>query len=199
MRNCTWLGLTLLLSAGCLSAPPTENPLLVYHDRGPTCENPIVVSPGQRSPTAYAEVFEKVVSVVGEYFEIAYSNRYDGRIIGQPTIAPGIEQPWRPGSPDCRERLLATMQTMRHRCFVQIRSAEPSGYEVQVIVYRELKDDPRPNASPSVPVFRDAPLVDRQYEVVDPTIPVDDRWIPKGRSAALEDAILQKIRRCQFE
>lgn len=199
MGRCTLLGLALTISAGCLSVPPSDNPLHVRSDPVQTCENPVLIAPGQPVPDAYPEVFEKVLSVVGEYFEIAYSNRYDGRIMTHPKIAPGIGEPWRPGSPDARERLLATLQTIRYRGVVQIRAAEAGGYLVQVVVYRELKDEGRPMMAPSGSVFRDAPPIDRQFEVVDPSIPTDDRWIPKGRESALEDAILQKIRRCQFD
>lgn len=192
-------GLMALLPVGCLSTPPSDNPLLLHRDSAPSCENPVLISPGQPSPTAYAEVFEKVLSVLGDYFEIAYANRYDGQILTVPKIAAGIEQPWRPGSPDPRERLLASLQTMRYRGVVHIRSAENGGYLVQLVIYRELKDDPRPAMAPGGTVFRDAPTVDRQFEVVDPIIATDEVWIPKGRETALEDEILKKIRRCQFE
>jgi hypothetical protein len=161
------------------------------------CENPILISPGQPSPTAYAQVFEKVLGVFSDYFEIAYSNRYDGRILSAPKIAPGYERFWARGSPDCYERLQDTLQTMRYRGQVQIRAAEQGGYLVQVIVYREMKDEQRPLGAPSGSLFRDSATVDRQFEVVDPSIPGDGIWIPMGRSHALEDAILQEIRRCQ--
>ena len=193
------LGLAMLLCTGCLSKPPADNPLLVHPDQAGTCENPVLISPGPQSPAAYAQVFEKVVSVVSEYFDIASPNRYDGRIICYPKIAPGIERPLSPGSPNARERLLATLQTIRYRCFVQIRTAEAGGYSVQVTIYRELKDDPRPQGQPGGSVFRDAQTVDRSYVVVDPIMATDDVWIPKGRETALEDVILRKIRRCQFE
>lgn len=198
MRS-TIFGFILLLPAGCISTPPSDNPLLLRHEAVRNCENPVLISPGQPSPTAYAEVFEKVLNVVEDYFEIAYANRYDGRIICTPKSAPGLEQPFKPGSPDSRERLYATLQTLRYRCVVQIRAAEQSGYLVQVTVYRELKDDPRPSTAPSVPILRDTQTVDRQFQVVDPAVTFEDTWIPKGRESAIEDAILQKIRKFQFQ
>jgi len=193
------LGLALLLPLGCLSTPPNDNPLYLRPDIKPECENPVLISPGTPTPTAYAEVFEKVLNVIDDYYEIAYANRYDGRIIGHPKIAPGILRIFQNGSPDLTERILASFQTMRNRCEVQIKAAEQGGYLVQVIVYRELKDEGRPLNAPSGSVFRDAATVDRQYEVVDPSIPVELTWIPKGRDFALEEAILKKIRACQFE
>jgi hypothetical protein len=195
--NLLGLGI-LLMPLGCLSAPPTDNPLIVRPPEG-TFENPVLVSPRQTTPAAYAEVFEKVIDVFDDYFPIAYSNRYDGRVIGAPTIAPGFERIWQHGSTDCYERLLATFQTMRYRGMVQIRAAEQGGYLVQVTVYRELKDDPRPILLETGSVFRDNPTVDRQFEVVDPEISSDPVWIPKGRATDVEEAILRKIRACQFQ
>lgn len=197
MNRWKWLML-LFLPTGCLSTPPADNPQLL---RGGVngCENPVLISPGQPSPAAYAEVFEKVLSNFSDYFEIAYANRYDGRIIGAPKIAPGLERPWVTGSPDLHERIHATFQTYRYRGDVQIRSAEQGGYLVKVTVYRELKDEGRPMGVPTGSVFRDAPTVDRQFEVVDPSISSDGVWIPKGRALDVEDAILKHIRRCQFE
>jgi len=144
-------------------------------------------------------VFERVLDVVEDYFEIAYSNRYDGRIIGAPKIAPGYFRPWANGTTDAYERLLATTQTMRYRCYVQIRSAEQGGYLVQVVVYKELRDEGRPINAPSGSIFRDAATVDRQFEVVDPEIIAENGWIPKGREHTIEDSILRQIRRCKFE
>lgn len=192
------LGLALLWPAGCLSTPPADNPLMLRNATGEV-ENPVLVSPGTPNPSAYAAVFERVLNVVDDYFEIAYANRYDGRIIGAPKIAPGYERFWVNGSADLYERLLATFQTMRYRAVVQIRSAEQGGYLVQVTVYRELKDELRPTNVSGGSVFRDSPSVDRQFEVVDPDVVAESVWIPKGRETSIEDAILKQIRRCQFE
>src|SRR5271156_2665046 len=110
------LGLALLLCSGCLSAPPSDNPFLV---RG-AVENPVLVSPGQPTPDAYQKVFDRVYDAVDDYFLIAYSNRYDGKIISQPLIAPGLERFMKNGSTDPYERLYCSVQTVRYRCIVQI-------------------------------------------------------------------------------
>ncbi len=193
--------LAVLMCSGCASGPPVDRmqPIdvaVVEQD----FENPILISPGIQDPVTYAEVFERVESVVSDYFEIAYPNRYDGRIICKPRIAPGYEQPWKSGSPNIHERLLATLQTMRNRCQVQIRAAQNGGYYVQVIVFKELKDDPQPSLpNAGRASFQETPSVDRQFEVVDPNLPnnTGERWIPKGRDFAIERAILRKIQRCQ--
>ena len=197
MGKSTALIPVLLLSVGCISTPTSDNPLLLRSD--PHTENPVLISPGKPSDNAYADVFERVLNVLATYFPIEYANRWDGQIICRPTIAPGMGQPWKLGSPDPEERLLASFQTMRYRCFVRIREAENGGYKVGVTVYRELEDLPRPSGVPNVSVFRDAASVDRNFQVVDATIPTDGRWIPKGRSKALEDTLLKQIRKCQYD
>ncbi|MBL8797339.1 MAG: hypothetical protein JNM56_25785 [Planctomycetia bacterium] len=156
-------------------------------------ENPVYIALG---PDSYGMVFEKVIDVLNEYFEIAYSNRYDGRIETFPRIAPGYEQPWKPSTPSWYERLLATFQTIRHRAFVLIQLADDGGFFVQVIVYKELEDLPRPlRSTAGAAIFRGSSTVDRQYEVIDPTV-FERAWIPMGRDHLLEHAIAQKIKNC---
>ncbi|HEX4589747.1 MAG TPA: hypothetical protein VH120_07450, partial [Gemmataceae bacterium] len=131
------------------------------------------------------------------------ANRYSGVIRSHPKIAPGLDQLWKPGSPDGAERLLATLQTIRYRCEVTIQAVQadpnqpsaPGGYLVQVIVYKELEDLPRPiKATAGAAAFRADITVDRQFEVVEPTV-IETNWIPKGREPYLEQEILKRIHR----
>lgn len=202
MRRLRSACLLALLPAGCVTGPRADNPLHINQAEC-ACENPVLVFPG-RAGDAYAEVFDRVLDVVDDHFSIAYANRYEGRIIAKPTIAPGFEQPWKPGAPDKYERLLATFQAYRYRCEVRIREAHPTGYFVNVVVWKELKDYPTPAAPQYSPaVFGDMSTVDRdQFLVVDPaaTTPLSDgsdRWIPKGRDQDIEQQILRKLQRCQ--
>src|SRR5262249_26244958 len=116
-----------------------------------------------------------------------------------PRIAPGLEQPWKPGSPDGAERLLCTLQTIRYRCDVTIQPSDPptgpgpGGYLVQVVVYKELEDlkQPIPATGGGAAIRSDNP-VERQYEVVDPSV-VESNWIPLGREVNIEQILLQRI------
>jgi hypothetical protein len=191
--------LCLVASLGCVGRPLSENPAWIRGDRVvPNCENPVLIAPGDPGPDRYAQVFEKVLDVVDDYFEIGYSNRYDGHIIAIPRIAPGYERLWMAGSPSHRERLLATFQTYRHRCHVHIEAAEPGGYSVKVYVLKDLFDAPAPSRASAPAVFQEANTVDRQFEVVDPfPSSLGERWINKGRDTAFEQAILRKIQQCQ--
>jgi hypothetical protein len=192
-----------LIPAGCMTGPLLDNPMRVAGDPDPAAgDNPVLVYPHRPPGEAYAELFDQALDAVDDHFPIAYANRYEGRILGLPTIAPGLEQPWRPGSPDHYERTLVTLQAYRYRCEVRIREADPAGYFVQVTVRKELKDYQTPFGTTAVvPVFGDAQTVDRDSFLVvgpEPTLPVfntSDRWIPKGRATEIEQLILAKLQR----
>src|SRR5262245_1137198 len=110
-RPAAIVGLTAALGAGCLGVPPLDNPVLV---RPATAEeNPIVVAPGTPDRTSYAEVYERVLNVLDDDFDLKPSTRYSGIVETFPKTAPGYEQPWKPGSPDHRERPLANTQALR--------------------------------------------------------------------------------------
>ena len=103
----------------------------------------------------------------------------------------GVAGPLRPD--------LATLQAYRYRCEVRIREAQPAGYYVRVLVFKELKDYQTPARVTGPAIFGDMGTVDREdFVIVDPdvTTPVSnegDRWIPKGRETAIEQIMLSKL------
>ena len=133
LRGLTWAIATASILAGCATVPPLDNPALVNPPVDSDVENPVYLPQG---PGSYGKVFETVLSSVAEFFEIRYSNRYDGQIITFPRIAPGLFEPWKPGSPAFDERLLATFQTIRHRAEIRIDAA------VEIVVARERRRAP---------------------------------------------------------
>lgn len=198
MRRSVWMGWGVgaaLLCSGCMSGPLLDNPGRVGAAASPApCANPVYLPHG---PGAYGDVFERVLDVVsGDFnFEIFYSNRYDGRIESFPRIAPGLEQPWKPGSPDFPQRLLATLQTIRHRAMVLITPADDGGFFVDVKVFKELEDLAKPTrATAGAASFRSDNTLERQFEVIDPSV-ADSHWIPLGRDLKLEQAILNRLTR----
>jgi len=188
-RTLMTAGVAVLLG-GCASGPLLENPLPLRPTRvGPT-ENPVYVPQG---PLAYACVFEKVYDILQDYWDIGYSNRYDGRIETVPRVAPGIEQWWRPGSPDFYQRLYAFCQSVRHRAIVVITVAEDGGYFIDVKVFKELEDVAVPvRSTAGLATFRMNSTIERQYEIVDAPL-IDYNWIPIGRDHLLEQVILERI------
>ncbi|MBI1917622.1 MAG: hypothetical protein HYS12_23250 [Planctomycetes bacterium] len=188
--NLAWSGALGLLCGGCMSGPLLDNPGRVPSASAHPVANPVYIHQG---PLAYGLVFEKVYDVIDDYFEIAYANRYDGRIETFPRIAPGLEQPWKPGSPDFHQRLLATLQSIRHRAVVLIQPADNGGFFVDVRVFKELEDVARPiRATAGSASFRSDNTIERQFEVVDPTV-VESNWIPLGRDVKLEQVILKRL------
>jgi hypothetical protein len=186
--SAAWLA-SVVLAAGCATGPLQENPLPVRLPRA--VENPVYVPQG---PLSYNRVFSNVLTVVlGVFPDIAYSNRYDGRIETHPRIAPGLGQPWKPGSPDPYDRLLASFQTIRHRAVVVIQAADDGGFFVNVMVFRELEDLERPSRQTAgAAVFRSDPTVERQFEVIDAAA-YEPTWIPIGRDAHMEQILLDRI------
>jgi RNA polymerase sigma factor (sigma-70 family) len=76
-----------------------------------------VAAPAPRQVVEYARLFTRVHDVLGEFFEIGYANRYDGRIETLPRALPGT----------------------RCRALVSILVADDGGYEVDVIVWTERR------------------------------------------------------------
>jgi hypothetical protein len=179
---------------GCYAIPPVENPVLVEPATG-DMENPVLVAPGVPTPLGYAEVYDRVLDAVDDYFDFVPGSRYSGEVRTLPRIAAGYEQPWKPGTPDARERLLATFQTIRHHAIVRIQAGERGGYRVYVEVYKELEDLSRPSAATVGASFREMPTVDRRVELVTPIAPAERTWIPVGRDCAFEQVILRKIQK----
>lgn len=196
MTRRAWLLCGITGLAGCAAVPPVENPTLVRSNPGCADENPILVSPGAPSGTTYAEVYEQVLDVLDDYFEIKPTSRYAGHIETVPRVAPGLEQVLKPGSPDPRERLLATLQSLRHTAVVDIWSGERGGYRVYLEVWKELEDVSQPTRAPAGgAAFRDLPNVERKFEVIGGEVTATDKkWIPAGRDYAFEQRLLQKLR-----
>ncbi len=182
---------------GCLSSPPVDNPVLIRRPAG-SVENPVLVSPGQPTPASYREVFEKCVDVLDDYFELLPPNPYDGRIVTKPRIAPGYEQFWKAGNPDPRQRLFATLQSVRQTATIEIRSGERGGYLVYLVVEKELEDVPRPSRSlVGDAVFQEPQTVDRSVEIISPSSINERGWFKVGRDYTFEQVLLSRIRECQ--
>jgi hypothetical protein len=192
MRRTLWrstAGIALLLGAGCASGPLQNNPVLIAPNRA-SFENPVFLPQG---PASYNIVFGKVLDTVSDYFEIAYSNRHEGRIESFPRIAPGLGEPWKPGSPDLYQRTLASFQTIRHRAVVLLSPAADGGYFVDVKIFKELEDLEKPTLTTAgAASFRSLTTLERQYEVIDSTA-YETNWIPIGRDLKLEQVLLERI------
>jgi hypothetical protein len=190
-----WALGVISLAAGCAIdnsmlekigiSPPFERTLLV--------ENPLLVPLDPR--TEKDKVFEVCYHVLDNFgFDIVESNRYDGRIETLPRNAPGVILVLKPGSPDFHERLLATLQTYRHRVTVVIHDSATGGMYIDVHVRKELEDLPRPlRVSVGAAIFRVDNDLERRFEVVDPSFPTSG-WLYRGRDPAMEQEIIRLIK-----
>jgi hypothetical protein len=107
----------------------------------------------------------KVLGAVAADFEIAYTNRYDGRIESATLFPMGQQEPG-----------------VRRRAVVIIQPAEQDGvFFVDVKVFKEREEQPP------------APKGERAGR--EPTSDVETRWVPAGRDHRLESAILQRLAR----
>lgn len=192
-----WLLILMVVpTVGCMLVPPTDNPANI---RIAACENPCLVSPGEPDGRNYEKLYETIIDVLDDEFDLKPTSRYAGQIETLPRVAPGFEQLWKGGSPDLRERLVATNQSLRHRAAVQISPGERGGYRVFVEVFKEREDLPVPigvqaSATTSgIAVFQETPSVDRKAELIAAEAG-STRWIPAGRDFAYEQKIISKIR-----
>lgn len=140
-------------------------------------------------------VWDAVVSVVEKHFDIATENRYDGTIETQPQAAATLLEPWRSDSVGFRQRVEASLQTIRRRCFVLVQPAPGNGFTVTVEVYKELENL-------SQPAFAQFPggsfissIQPARESVVTSAVKTADGWISLGRDARIEERILRDIQR----
>ncbi len=191
-----WAAALMALASGCESGPPlVEGPALVpagssiVHD-----QNPVFIPLG---PESYGKVFENCLRVLLDYgFEIQESNRYTGSIECLPRTSPGLGLILKPGSPDLRDRLLATTQSYRHRVSMDIQTADNGGFFIGVTCRKELEDLPRPvRSTVGGAVFRNEATVKRKFEVIDPTF-LGSGWMYRGRDVPLEQEIIRRLKKC---
>jgi hypothetical protein len=167
-----------LLAAGCAALRP-----------GSQVDNPSTVTSQN-----YEQVWTEIVGVVEKHFDIANESRYDGRIVTRPQAAATLFEPWRPDSIGLRQRLQATLQTIRRQGFILVQPAPEGGFTITVEVYKELEHLPSPvftNYSGGSLIQSIQPI---QESVVTSPIPPSQGWISLGRDALLEARILNEIR-----
>jgi hypothetical protein len=184
-----------LLAAGCGSTGPLfENPVLVRGVPPGPVTNPVYIPLGTTGD-AYRKVFETVIDELQrDEFTIAEANAYAGLIRTHPRVSPGLEQFFKPGSPDFDERLLATFQSLRSYVVVKIDGANDGGFWLDVKVYKELEDVDRPiRASAGAAAFRSDNGIERQEVVIEP-VSITGGWIPIGEDVPFEQLLLGRLK-----
>lgn len=178
------------------AAPPplAPNPMAVQN-LGP---NPITV------PVTNEEVaWDQIVDVLSDYFTIAREHRArregqawtEGRIETAPLDGATWLEPFRRDSVGSFNRWESTFQTIRRRALVRV-IPDAAGYQVEVIVEKELEDLPQPErATAGAAAFRGAnteSLPSRRLEDVS-RMRSSPHWLLLGRDPLLEQQILAEI------
>lgn len=162
------------------------------------CANPGMV-PGYN----HDYVWDQVVDVTDDYFEIAREDRVrmvgdvlvEGRIVMRPVVGATLFEPHRDDSVGLYNRWESTLQTIRRQGQVRVIPTE-GGYFVEVIVNKELEDRTKPDNAPAsdatfypeiVPTVVSAPTVLQDT--------AERGWISLGRDPALEQKMLSEIHR----
>ncbi|HEX4128590.1 MAG TPA: hypothetical protein VHZ24_01020 [Pirellulales bacterium] len=184
MRTIVLLPLVLCAACGCTAMRPCP---MVY-------ENPIQV---QAPGCDY--LWDRLVDSVDDYFEIEREERPKwvgpvvtaGRIDCFPQGSATLLEPWRHDVVGHDERLESTLQSMRRRCIVQVIPVE-GAWQIDVAVYKELEDMPRPDMAPTAAAsFRVDDSLSRLYGDPLPSDSVATQgWIPQGRDPAVEQRII---------
>lgn len=139
-------------------------------------------------------VWERIVDVVHDYFEIARENRLDGIIETKPLVASGVLEPWNHDSVGLDNRLEASLQSIRRRGFINVTPAQ-GGYLVSVEIFKEQEDvTTTPDKSAGNSTFQENRPLQRDLSlVVGDSAP--EGWIALGHDQALEARMLQQIQK----
>lgn len=137
-------------------------------------------------------VWERVVDVVHDYFEIARENRLDGIIETKPLVGAGIMEPWHRDSVGLDNRLESSLQSIRRRGFINVQPAQ-GGYLVSVEIFKEQEDVlTTPDKSAGNSTFQESRPLQRDLSlVVGDAAP--EGWIALGHDQALEARMMQQI------
>jgi hypothetical protein len=186
-----WLAaLALLAACGCAGAPaPLPPPAVVS-------ENPALM------PVADLDfLWNTTVDVVDDYFTIDREEPVrqlgdvltEGRIDTFPEIGSTVFEPWRGDSANAYQRWESTLQSIRRQAIVRVVPAS-GGFLIDVAVFKELEDVPRPERSTV-----GAATLRHDNSLNQPTPIVGERltsagWIPVGRDMVLEQRILGQLK-----
>jgi len=191
-----FIGGALLFSAGCSSYEPfAATRELSWRWDAPQSHNPIFVENYN-----HEFLWSVVADVIDNHFEIEREMPIrlygevltEGHLETRPKIASSFAEPWHADSVGFAERLDSTLQTIRRRVEVHV-VPETGGYTIEVKVFKELEDNPRPlraAANASNLRFRDD--ADEFADTID-IDPSSAGWFIIERDAALEKLLLIEI------
>jgi len=177
LRLAGWTGLlAALLECGCAAWPTRaagNNPLFVRANNGDF-------------------LWERAVDVLHEYhFDIEREDKLAGLIETRYRTGASWLEPWHPDSVGSANRWESSLQSIRRKVLLSVTPVE-GGYVVGVEALKELEDVAHADPTAGRATFLDNTPWQRDLNVVNGP-PTPSGWIPKGRDAALEQAILAAL------
>lgn len=185
-RHPCWL---LLLGCVYLSGCALGRPKIRSQSQSEGIPNPLFIAAQNEEL-----LWEQLVDVLHEDFQIARENRLDGVIETQPKTAAGVLEPWHRDSVGLEQRLEGSLQSLRRRAFVHVTPGQ-GGYLVSIEVFKEQEDVPQdPDKSAGGSTFQESRPLQRDLTlVVGESTP--QGWIPLGRDMALEQKMLGRLQK----
>jgi len=194
-----FVGSALLLCVGCATYEPFSGVReLSWQLNAQQSHNPIFVENHN-----HEFLWSVLVDTIDNHFEIErempirlHENVLtEGFIVSKPKIGASLGELWHADSVGFEERLFCTLQTVRRRVEVHVVPVAPEtgGYTIDVRVFKELEDNPRPLravANASNLRFRDnADEFADKIDVVQGSV----GWFIIERDVALENRLLLEI------
>ncbi len=145
-------------------------------------------------------IMDEISDEIDDYFRIFREERIrsvdgvmtEGWIETHPRIGSTILEPWHHDSTRGYEKIHASLQTVRRYAKIRIIPSSNS-YTIDVQVFKELEDNPRPINSP---VSGNVLRTDNSLDVDRPDYWATTKnkgWIAMGRDVSLEQRILRNI------
>jgi len=189
------LGVTVLFGGCATYEPFATTREFSWRWNAPQSHNPIFV---ENHPHEF--VWSILVDVIDSHFEIAREIpiRLHGNVLTEghleavPKIGASLCEPWHADSVGFGERFDCTLQTIRRRVEAHV-VPETGGYTIEIKVFKELEDNPRPlRASSNVSNLRFRDSVDEFANKID-VDPSSAGWSIIERDTALENRLLGEI------
>jgi hypothetical protein len=194
------LGGLLIFLAGCAEPGMSPNAQVNALGLGPAAQAGVTANPVFVPITDPLCVSEMTADVIDDYFRIEKevpvhqvgNTITEGTIKTFPEVSPTIFEPWRKDTGSFDQFVDNTLQTYRRWAMVRILPAE-NGYFIDVAVFLELEDLPKPEGSASgAATFRYDTSFERVENPISNDVPTKD-WIRKGRDTVLEQQILAHL------
>lgn len=158
-------------------------------------QNPIFVPVGDPE-----FVWSALVDVTDDHFRIEREERVKvvnnlltiGRIETYWEPSSTLAEPWRSDTVSLYDKLESTLQSYRRRADIVVVPVE-GGYNVQLQVFKDLEDVPKPLYATAGAAYLRNETTQRHVKMAIGQQPTVSGWIPKGRDTNLEQKMINQL------